>query len=165
MSNLDSDFIEPGIAALEAVKLLVRTGPEEQFQTALISVLFALRQSTRQGYILFSQVYSCWYLLAGDTFREFTAPSNVIAQMLLAYFVAIQLIMAPVTAPMFESTHRQGHPGTEILLSIVSWGERIFPNIPEELQGHLVWPRMVIATVRSEMANPQMERRLLKLTR
>ena len=162
LSKRESDLIDAGIEGLELVKPLIRTDPEERFHTALINVLFASRQSTREGFVVFTEVYSCWYLLGGDSFRQFTDPSNCVAQMLLTFFVAIQLLMVPATAASFVSSYRQAMPGIQIVLGIVAWGERTFPNIPERLQGYVAWPKMVIATARNEVAKPESERRVLR---
>ena len=163
MPSLDVDFLDSGIIALEGLKHLVVAEGEERFHSALMETLLGSRESTRQGFITFAQTYSCWYLLQGESFRSFTEPSNHIAQVLLAYFVGLQLMMAPVTAPLYTNPLREGVGGLEMLMGIIGWGEKIIATIPDELQTQLAWPKMVIATIRLEIANPKVERRVLRL--
>lgn len=163
ISPLDADFIDSGLIALDGLKHLVLTDPEAQFRNAMVDVLLALRQSTRQGYIVFSKTYACWYLLSGETFRTFTDPRNAIAQLLLAYFVPLQLMIAPATVSLHYNPLRQGHPGAEMLLGIVAWAERAFANVPDKLQVHLTWPRMIISTIRLEIDDPKGESKILRL--
>ena len=163
MELLDADFLDSGVIALEALESMVIGDSESRFYKTMVDVLYALRKSTRQGFLVFSECYSCWYLLQGEKFRAFTDPKNTIAQVLLAYFVGIQLMLAPVTAPLYTSPLREGAAGVEMLMGIVAWGEKIFPLIPDEFQVHLAWPKMVTATVRLEISNPKIEKKLLKL--
>jgi hypothetical protein len=62
----------------------------------MIGILDALRVSSRDGYFHHLSLYGYLAALPHDSFRAFTEPSNVPAQLLLAHFVAILVLILPL---------------------------------------------------------------------
>jgi Fungal specific transcription factor domain/Fungal Zn(2)-Cys(6) binuclear cluster domain len=163
LERLDQEFIVAGVDALNCVIPLLTSLMDFDFHRALLGVLQALKTSSREGYINFMSVYSVWYQLCADNFRTFMDSNNTIAQLLLAYFIAIQLMMVPVLQPLYHWPERKSSMPIQTLLGIVQWSEKIFRNIPDAFQSHLHWPKWVVATVQEEISNPEVERRILLL--
>lgn len=66
-------------------------------------------------------------------FREFTDSENRVCQLLQAHFVALQLVMTPITRNA-EGAWRRGEEG-----ETVHWLENIHRRIPGEMRGYYQW--------------------------
>jgi len=85
----------------------------------------------RKVYELFS------YTMPYSEFREFTDPNNKVCQLLQAHFVAMQLIMTPITRSEWEG-RRNATSGEEDGKS-GHWLKTIHRNIPADMKTYYEW--------------------------
>ena len=91
--------------------------------------------SLRKMYELFA------YTMPHDQFKEFTNPRNEVCKLLQAHFVAMQLIMTPITKAEWasrENTRSEGHPGTT-----GRWLVALHSNIPPHMLQYYEWTMSV----------------------
>lgn len=61
-----------------------------------MNVVLGLRSSPAAGYVNFISSYSVCYKLGHQDFRTIVGPDNHTAQLLFAYFIAIQMLLVPI---------------------------------------------------------------------
>ena len=92
----------------------------------------------------------CRYELCHDSFKAFLDPNNIIAQMLLAYFIGIQMLMVPLAA--YEFPERANSSQAKVLYGMVEWADGLFERIEATpLNEHLRWPKRIVKTVVAEL--------------
>ena len=99
--------------------------------------------------------YGFFYNMSHEDFPIFVDTNNMTTQLLLAYFISIQLVITPLA--QYEFPHRADVVRAEIALGHVEWAERIFDKLPLAMQKYTQWPRMIIETVKAEIADPDIE--------
>lgn len=149
LPNVNLIHIQQGLAALDEVQVYLQHDAERKFWLSMRDVFVSLQQSPAAGYLTFINLYRVWYDLDHDTFRVFADSSNTTIQVLLGFFIGLQMLMAPLTA-----THWPGRADTarsQSLLSMADWMENVTSKVPAELQWHLSWPRSLVSTVIAEL--------------
>lgn len=90
------------------------------------------------------------YELCHDTFKQFLEPSNLTAQLLLSYFVGIQLLMVPLAA--YEWPGRADSSKTRVLNGTIEWATQIFDRLEDTSLAHLTgWPKKIADIVLREL--------------
>ncbi len=150
LPSVDPRLLEDAYDGLENIRPFLSGTTEIDFHDALVDVITALQASPASGYLQFIGVYGVWYELCHDAFKTFLDPNNLVAQLLLAYFVGVQLLMVPLAA--HEWPHRADVSRVRVLEGSVEWAQGIFDRLEDsEWSVHLEWPRTVIATVVAEI--------------
>jgi hypothetical protein len=93
LPSVDPRLLEDAYDGLENIRPFLTGTTEMDFHAALVDVITALQASPASGYMQFIGVYGVWYELCHDAFKTFLDPNNLVAQLLLAYFVGVQLLM------------------------------------------------------------------------
>lgn len=152
LPGVDPILLEEGYTALENIRPFITTDTEIDFHAALIDVVASLQASSASGYLQFVGVYGVWYELCHDAFKTFLDPNNLMAQLLLAYFVGVQLLMVPLAAA--EYPNRSDVSRVRVLFGTIEWAEGIFERLEasdSELKQHLEWPKNIARTVVAEI--------------
>lgn len=149
--QIDRYISQSGVDALQRMEpILPESGTERAFHLALREVLETLLISAREGYLKFVQVYAIWYELNNDNLKTFINSDNTLAQLLLAYFTALQMVMIPLTHVEWLDRSIEGR--VEILFGIVEWARKIFDRMENDpLEEHLEWPKTIVAYVFAEL--------------
>lgn len=142
--------IQQGLIALDEVQVYLQHEAEHRFWLSMRDVFMSLQQSPAAGYLTFINLYRVWYDLDHDTFKVFLDVSNTTIQVLLGFFIGLQMLMAPLTAVNWPE--RADTAGSQALLSMADWMENVASKVPEELQWHLSWPRNLVSTVIAELS-------------
>ena len=96
------------------------------------------------------------YELCHDSFKSFLDPNNLIAQLLLSYFVGIQLLMVPLAA--YEWPERADSAKVRVLYGTIEWANAIFERLEEtNLKEFLDWPKTIARIVVNELETGQSE--------
>lgn len=151
---IDPYIIEGATQGLEAVLPFVQDPLDRIFYEALFNTVESLGNSSIDGYLNFIKVYAVWYDIPHSQFSWFVDPTNVVAQLLLAHFIAIQLIMIPLTErdwPRRVDRHARG------ILGPVDWAEKIYDRCPDAFKGYMDWAMGIVRTVRIEVEQGQTE--------
>ncbi|KAK5939996.1 hypothetical protein PMZ80_007414 [Knufia obscura] len=166
LPQLNTIHVANGLSALDEVQVYLHHEAEHKFYASLRDVFTALHQSPAAGYLMFVNMYRVWYDLDHDTFKVFLDSSNTTIQILLAFFIGIQMIMAPLTAHEWPERTGLSNSGVETpgetlgissaggqsLLGMADWMESVASKVPEELQWHLAWSRNLVGTVIAELS-------------
>ncbi|KAK5072039.1 hypothetical protein LTR51_006523 [Lithohypha guttulata] len=138
---IDPAHLNRGISALDEIQVYLYHEAEHKFYIAMRDVFVSHQQSPGAGYLTFMNLYRVWYDLDHDAFRAFLDTGNTTIQILLGFFIGIQMIMAPLTA--CEWRERADSGGNQTLLGMADWMENVASRVPDELQWHLAWPRTI----------------------
>ncbi|EXJ82923.1 hypothetical protein A1O3_06739 [Capronia epimyces CBS 606.96] len=150
LPSVHPQLLEDADRALEGIRPYVAGDTELDFHDALVDVVISLQASPIDGYLQFIGVYGVWYELCHDSFQSFLDPDNLVAQLLLAYFICLQLLMVPLAAQEWQQ--RADTTRVRVLSGTVEWAEAIFERLGDsELNVHLEWPRNIIAIVVAEI--------------
>lgn len=149
LPTLDPTLITPAILSVEALRPLLRTLMDHHFHSALLSVLFALQESSKSGYMNFTRVYATFFDMSHDQVNGFTNMENIPSPLLMAHFISLQMLMIPLTG--HEMPERSDAWKARIVLGAVEWAERIFERMPASMEGYLEWPKMIIGMVKREV--------------
>ena len=176
LPHLNTTHIANGLSALDEIQVYLHHEAEHKFFISLRDVFVALQQSPAAGYLCFMNMYRVWYDLDHDTFKVFLDSNNSTIQILLGFFIGIQMIMAPLTAHEWpertgmsgSGSDRHSSPsgrsdtpgellginsaGKQSLLGMADWMESVASKVPEELQWHLAWSRTLVGTVIAELS-------------
>lgn len=150
LPSLNSIHISQGLEALDETQAYLHHEAEHKFYLSIRDVLMSLQQSSAAGYLTFMNLYRVWYDLDHDTFRVFLDTSNTTIQILLGFFIGVQMIMAPLTAHQWPE--RANTASAQTLLGMADWMESVASKVPEELQWHLSWSRNLVSTVVAELS-------------
>lgn len=151
LPTLNPTLLHPAIIAFEALRPLLRTPTDHSFHAALLAVLFALlHHSSKAGYLTYMHVYATFYDMSHDQFAVFVDPANIPAQLLMAHFIGLQMLMVPLM--LHESPERTDAAKASTLLGMVEWGCGIFERMAVlGMEEYLGWARGILETVRREL--------------
>ncbi|RMZ86312.1 hypothetical protein DV736_g6463, partial [Chaetothyriales sp. CBS 134916] len=159
LPGIDKHVLRTGVDALGRLTPILKTGADLDFFFAIKQTLQASLISTKAGFIQFSNVYDLWY--STQTFHELTDPHNLAAQAMLAFFTTIQLLMSPVTAPMYKPPRRCMDTRDQSLFVSLTWTRRIVNDIPPKMKRYVAWPEAVINQIESLFSGHSRETGLL----
>jgi len=150
LPSLNPTHLEQGLTALDELQVYLHHEAEHKFYLSMRDVFVHLQQSSASGYLMFMNMYRVWYDLDHDSFKVFLDTSNTTIQILLGFFIGIQMLMAPLTAHSWP-THANT-AGSQTLMGIADWMEDVTSKVPDELQWHLSWSRGLVSTVIAELS-------------
>lgn len=149
MPAVDITILPPAILSLEALRPLLQNKVDYVMHASMLSVLVTLQEFPHVGYPVFMRVYTAFQEMSPEEFSMLLEVNNVVSQLLMAHFVALQLIVMPMT--MHASHTRANNAKAPLSLGIVEWGEDIFHRTPSNMQQYLDWPRSLLGAVRREV--------------
>lgn len=88
--------------------------------------------------------------MSNDLFRDFIDPENHTSRILIAHFLAIQLIMLPILDREWAGRTKN----TPARMNL-AWMTSIYESTPPYLQHLVEWPQAVAEAVRDELAGKQ----------
>lgn len=150
LPSVNPVLISQALDALDGVQTYLQYPAEYKFYTAIRGVFTSLQQSSPAGYLNFVGIYSVWYDLCHESFKVFLDVQNTTVQLLLGFFIGLQMIMVPLTS--HEWPERSHNAPTSALLGVAEWLDSVEAKVPPELQYHLSWPRSVVSTVVAEVS-------------
>jgi hypothetical protein len=75
-------------------------------------------------------------------FQAFVDPSNTVAQILLAHFVALQVLFAPIKSQEW-SGRNMGRPNRGTVFRL----DGIWNNVPKSMRRYLQWPMLATGAI------------------
>ena len=151
LPHIDSDILVEAVLALNDVRHLLEHPIDLDFHAAILNTIGALQISSAEGYIQFTLIYRFFYAMSHEDFAYFINSHNLAIQLLLAYFLATQFIMAPLA--QYEWPDHAPKVGAEVLLGTIQWAEKIFEKISPLWESYLEWPKKIVRIVRAEISN------------
>jgi hypothetical protein len=124
--------------SLRNFKLLSMTDWENTYWSILWRTVECAYHRPVEAYTTFVLLYNVPSRWTHDKFRSFVDPANVVAQILLAHFIAIQATLTPILA-----LERVGFQGVHAPTATLSWIDGIYKNMTPSFRHYLEWPRQV----------------------
>ena len=150
LPRINPIHIQEGLDALDEIQTYLSQEAEHRFWASMRDVFLSLQRSPAAGYLTFVDLYRVWFELDHDDFKVFLDATNTTIQVLLGFFIGLEMLMAPLTAQQWPE--RADTAGSQALLSMADWMENVASKIPQELQWHLQWPRALVSTVIAELS-------------
>ncbi|KAI9803879.1 MAG: hypothetical protein M1825_001759 [Sarcosagium campestre] len=132
--------------AVDSIRHLCSHKIEWEFHQLLVDITHSLLETSQQAYIRLLAIYGICGSMSNEDFEHFSNPENHVCQILLAHFLAIQSILAPLTNLELEGRGRQAPAKAR-----VPWVDRIAQMTPQSQRVYLTWPLEVANAVRSEL--------------
>lgn len=149
LPQIDAAYIDPGIAAVEALRPLLHGNVGSVFHASLLQVLYALRASPKAGYMNFVSVYGTFFDMSHAEFATFIDPANTVPQLLMAHFISLQMLVTPLT--LLEINRPRDTSGARALLGTAEWAEGIMERTPLAMRGYLSWVRTIVSDMKHDV--------------
>jgi hypothetical protein len=94
------------------------------------------------AYLKYREIHALFSIIPHAEFQAFIQPSNAVAQILLAHYVALVTLMAPIKARE-RAGRNMGSPNRHSLFRL----DGIWNNVPEEMRGYLYWPMKATGSI------------------
>lgn len=95
-----------------------------------------------QAYLKYKEIHFFLSFLPHASFQAFIQPSNAIAQILLAHYVALLGLMAPIKSREWVGRN-MGSPNRDTVFRL----DGIWNNVPECMRGYLGWPMKATGSI------------------
>ncbi|CZR59518.1 uncharacterized protein PAC_09410 [Phialocephala subalpina] len=143
---INPDAVARAIRSLEKMGPLCKTKVEIDMYGVLLSMARTLVTSSRDAYMQQRKVYTLFsYEMQQDEFREFVNPENEVCRLLQAHFVAMQLIMTPISKAEWKD--RKGAVSGDGDGTTGRWLQNLHSRIPVHLLEYYEWTLWVDAEV------------------
>ena len=93
------------------------------------------------------RIYGLILLMSEDDFETFIPPSNIIGRVLIAHFLAIQIVIGPILDREWQGRRRSTPIRTNL-----NWIHDISDLLPLQDRYLVEWPRKIAETVDEELA-------------
>jgi hypothetical protein len=160
VSNLppiDRDILNTGLQSLTRVSQILSSRTDMAFFMALKRTLTACLTSTRDGFVEFVTIYAVWFKETSAGFAELIDPTNDTAKVLLCYFTALQMLMAPVSMPMHQPPRRVRDTSTDLLKVTFVWARKLIDAVSLKYGVYLAWPETVLHLVERDIDTSSQE--------
>ena len=109
------------------------------------------------GYYKFVLIYHVLGQMSNQQFQMFISPSNDVSRILLAFFVTVEIVLAPILGREW-----QGRVITTPMEGILDWLDEINDGVSPGMRSLLSWPNRVARIIRAEISGDQPQRPWLK---
>ncbi|KAE8448950.1 hypothetical protein EG329_008746 [Mollisiaceae sp. DMI_Dod_QoI] len=135
---INPDVVAKANRSFEKMGPLCKTKAEITMYGLLLSMARNLITSSRSAYMELRKIYYIFsFEMKDEEFREFINPANEVCQLLQAHFVAMQLIMTPITKA--EQRGRESAAAGEGDGTTGRWLKTLHSNIPAHLLEYYEW--------------------------
>ncbi|ETN45863.1 uncharacterized protein HMPREF1541_00044 [Cyphellophora europaea CBS 101466] len=149
IGGLDKGWVDSGRRGLGRVRAWMEEkgmdghlgeGVEWRFIRAVEEAMEGCEEGVREGYVRFCAVYRVWFECDGMEFGKLVDKDNEVCRVLMAYFMGMELLLAPVFGGRYESEKRRRDViGLRILCSS-EWVTRISDGLGESGRDLIRWP-------------------------
>ncbi|KAE9363276.1 hypothetical protein N431DRAFT_550919 [Stipitochalara longipes BDJ] len=121
---------------------LTMQGMEREMCKLQAEIIRLLSVSSLEAYLKYREVHSLISSFSHAEFQAFIHPSNAIAQIILAHYVALLALMAPIKSREWAGRN-MGTPNRHTVFKL----DGIWNNVPEEMKGFLYWPMKATGSI------------------
>ncbi|KFY96242.1 hypothetical protein V498_02781 [Pseudogymnoascus sp. VKM F-4517 (FW-2822)] len=140
---VDASLAEGAAASLEALNFVLEDEVNSFYYQQLTNVASGIKASSKLGYWRLVSIYNVIGMLSDAEFSTFSNPSNIIGQILLAHFMALEVLLLP----MLEREYEKTFPINQ-LINRCNWFDTIEKSVPPELQHFIHWPAGILNDAR-----------------
>ncbi|KAE9377595.1 hypothetical protein N431DRAFT_434776 [Stipitochalara longipes BDJ] len=134
---IDEELVSSACRSFEKMFPLCKTKTEIGMYGLLLSMARSLVTSSKEAHMGLGKVYQLFMMMPYDEFREFTDPKNEVCQLLQAHFVAMQLIMTPISK--VEWGKRKVPPDQKPSGRSGRWLETLHKGISPHMREYYEW--------------------------
>ncbi|TVY81757.1 Sterol uptake control protein [Lachnellula suecica] len=114
-----------------------------QFYEAVAETVESLKSSSLRSYFKFLLIYQYIVSMDKPDFEAFLGSANTFARILIAHFLAIELMMAPILEREICMKGR-----TKTIRHNLSWIDKSFHLVPDRMKYLIEWPKSVSDSAR-----------------
>jgi hypothetical protein len=158
MSNLpliDPDILHTGLQSLTRTSQILTSKTEIDFFLALKRTLTACLTSTRAGFAEFTTIYAVWFNETSAEFAQLIDNANDTAKVLLCHYIALQMLMEPVSMPLHRHERRMRDTSTDLLKVTFVWARKLIDAVSLKYGVYLAWPETVLHLVERDIDGQQ----------
>ncbi|KFZ01854.1 hypothetical protein V501_09761 [Pseudogymnoascus sp. VKM F-4519 (FW-2642)] len=142
---VDMALAEGAEASLEALNFVLEDEVNSFYYNELTNVVSGIKASSKLGYWRLVGIYNVMGMLSDANFGAFANPNNTIGQILLAHFMALEVVLLP----MLEREYDKTFP-TNQLINRCSWFDSIERSVPPEFRHFVRWPAEILNDAREK---------------
>lgn len=150
-------WVDEGLRALAKIrarmesetreKIEVRGDVEWLFLSAVETAMRACCCSVREAYVEYCRVYGVWYETDTSAFERLVDPKNEACRLVMAFFLGLELLMAPVFGGRYESEKRRRDVIGLRVVCVGGWLRSIEQGLSAEWKMEVRWPMEVSRAV------------------
>ncbi|KFY62836.1 hypothetical protein V497_02203 [Pseudogymnoascus sp. VKM F-4516 (FW-969)] len=141
---VDLSLADGAEVSLEALKFVLEDEVNGFYYHELTNVVSGIKVSSKLGYWRLVSIYNVIGMLSDAKFNDFANPNNTIGQILLAHFMALEVVLLPMLEREYEKTFP-----TNQLINRCSWFDTIEKSVPPEFQHFVQWPARILNDARA----------------
>lgn len=159
---VDMALAEGAEASLEALNFVLEDEVNSFYYSELTNVVSGIKASSKLGKLHFNGIktyisdflegywrlvgiYNVMGMLSDANFSAFANPNNTVGQILLAHFMALEVVLLP----MLEREYDKTFP-TNQLINRCSWFDSIERSVPPEFRHFVRWPAEILNNAREK---------------
>ncbi|KAF4629232.1 hypothetical protein G7Y89_g8920 [Cudoniella acicularis] len=146
---IDPMLVESAQQSLSSLLSILTTPSEFKFYNIMVECVEALKSSSSKAYFNFVLLYIEMMQMDNESFTAFINPENFVTRILITHFLAIQLMLSPITSKEF--TGRRPIP----VRHQIAWVFFGYDILPLHLKHFLEWPKTIADCVKEELDGNQ----------
>ncbi|KFY12314.1 hypothetical protein V492_03956 [Pseudogymnoascus sp. VKM F-4246] len=151
---VDLTLAEGATVSLDALTFVTEDEVNGFYYHELVNVVNGIKTSSKLGYWRLVGIYNVVGMLSEERFAAFSNPNNMIGQILLAHFMALEVVLLP----MLEREYDKTFPANQ-LINRCSWFDAIERSVSPEFQHFIQWPAEILNEAHT---HKEQERRQLR---
>ncbi|EON69106.1 hypothetical protein W97_08292 [Coniosporium apollinis CBS 100218] len=133
--QIDARSLDAALASIDAVGALCVSDLELEYHQRLEESVRLAYNSPGEAYKSFTALYGWPGRWSQESFQAFISPDNRVAQVLLAHFLVIQVVLGPIL--IYE---RLGCEQVFAPSAMLNWLDNIQKTVGDAFQPYLEWP-------------------------
>ncbi|KAF2742564.1 hypothetical protein M011DRAFT_462378 [Sporormia fimetaria CBS 119925] len=138
LGAVDREDLDAAAMSLRDIELLAMSEQERAYWEVLVRIVDNAYHDPVAAYTSFVLLYNIPAKWTHEEFQSFIDPNNAVSQILLAHFIAVQAILAPIL-----TLERVGFQGVHAPTAVLGWIDGIYRNVPVELRHHVEFCKQV----------------------
>ncbi|KAJ9653813.1 hypothetical protein H2198_007041 [Neophaeococcomyces mojaviensis] len=147
----DLSLIHEAAEAFDELKPYVIDPAELDFFVAVRDILESFEKGACVGVLTGMEMYGVWHHLAGAYLKVFLRSDNSMSQLLLVYFLTVQVIFRGLLPWQWWADIVILEPPGQPFIELLQWITAFEQTMPEYLQPLLCWPRLVLQKFNDEV--------------
>lgn len=139
------DLIDEATDAFDILETSVIDPAEYAFFSSARMILSTFHEGACTGVLAGLDLYGLWHHFASRHLSALTRQNSAISQVVLAYFVTMQIIFRVILPYRWFPDLVRQHPPRRPLCELLQWLDALRQAIPLHHQHHLEWTRSILA--------------------
>jgi hypothetical protein len=148
--------LKDGITALCVLKPFCQSAIQKELFDAIDGAYTAFNTSPRDGFIQYCKIFTVWHDCNAVDFAELVAEGQSLIRVLLSFYLAIELFVAPAFSHRYKNVRRTDDLIVHRMHMAISWIRAIHDSLDssEIWRDRMAWPVLVGSVVESQIPVP-----------